>query len=133
MKHEEAILCIALGFKRAAAPNVDRSDAAFQKRRADHQETMALQGVFLGTHEGGDTGAGKGKGALEAFDKIRGAAARGIVDEPVFAVDARICGPAAQSFPEKFVANPGRRKTRFKRLAIELRKAKTGGTAADVS
>jgi hypothetical protein len=133
MKDEEAILCDALRFECAAAPDVERCDAAFQERRADHQETMALQGVFLSAHEDGDAGAGDGESTLEACDKIRGAAANGVVDEAVFAVDARIGGPAAQSFPKKFVPNSRRGKDAFERLAIELRETKTGGTAAHVA
>jgi hypothetical protein len=133
VKDEKAILCIALGFERAAAPNVDWGDAAFQERRADHQESMALQGIFLGAHEGGSADAREGEGALEALDKIQGVTARGVVDKPVFAVDARIGGPAAQSCTEKFVANSGWGKGVFEWLAIELRKTKTGGTAADIT
>src|SRR5216684_3597317 len=133
VENEEAILGIALGFESAAAPNVDRGDAAFQQRRADHQETMALQRIFLGAHKSGDARPGEDKGALEAFDKIRGAAARGVIDKPVFTVDARIGGPTAESFTEKFVANSRRGKGAFEQLAIELRKTKTGGTAADIA
>jgi hypothetical protein len=133
VKDEETVLCVALGFERAAAPNVDRREASFQQRRADHQETMALQGVFFGTHEGGDAGAGDRESALEACDKIRSAAARGVVDEAVFAVDARIGGPAAQSFAKKFVANSRLGKDAFEWLAIELRKSKARRTAADVA
>src|SRR5229473_825652 len=66
VENEEAILGIALGFERAAAPNVDRGDAAFQERRADHQETMALQGIFFGAHESGDAVAGQDESALKA-------------------------------------------------------------------
>src|SRR6267378_312482 len=107
VKDEEAILRLALGFERTAPPNVDGADAAFQQRRADHQETMTLQRIFLGTHEGGDAGAGEGESALEAFREFRRAAARGVVDEPVFPVHAWISGPAAESFPEKFVLDAG--------------------------
>ena len=95
VENEEAILGIALGFESAATPNVDGSDAAFQERRADHQETMALQGIFFGAHESGDAGAGPDESALKACDKIRRAAAGGVIDKPVFAVDAGIGRPAA--------------------------------------
>ena len=133
MQLEQPILGVALRFQHAAAPNVDWGDTAFQERWADHQETMALQRVFLGAHEGGDAGAGESKGKLETFDKIRSAAARDVIDKAVFAVDARIGGPAAKSFSKKFVANSHRGKDAFEWLAIELRKSKTGGTAADIA
>ena len=133
MEDEEAILGVALRFEEAAAPNMGGCGAAVQERRANHQEAMALQGIFFSAHEGNDVGPGEGEGAIDTFGEIRGATACGVVNEPVFAVDARISGPAAQSFPEKFVAYAGRRKTRFQWLAIELRKTKTGGAAADIA
>src|SRR6266852_7569213 len=79
VEDEEAILGAVLGFESAAAPDVDRGDAAFQQRRADHQETMALQRIFLGAQESGEAPPGEGRGALDAFDKIRGATARGVI------------------------------------------------------
>src|SRR6266849_7569736 len=133
VENEEAILGIALGFESAATPNVDGSDAAFQERGAYHQETMALQGIFFGAHESGDARPREGEGSLDAFDKIRGAAARDVVDEAVFTVDARVKRPAAQTFTGKFVANSGRRQAALERLAIELRKTKTGGAAAYIT
>jgi hypothetical protein len=94
---------------------------------------MALQGILLGAHEGSDVGPGEGESAIEAFGEIGGAAARCVINVPVFPIDAGIGGPAAQTFTEKFVANSGRRKIAFERLAIELRKTKTGGAAADIA
>ena len=133
MKDEKAILGIALGFEDATAPNMSGCDAAVQERGADHQEAMALQRIFLGAHEGSDVGPGEGEDAIEAFGEIGGAAARGVINVPVFPVDARIRGPATQTLTEKFVANSGRRKIALERLAIELRKTRTGGAAADIT
>jgi hypothetical protein len=133
VKDEEAILGVALGFEDAAAPNVGGYNPAVQERGADHQEAMALQGIFFGAHEGSDVGPGEGESAIEAFGEIGGAAARSVINVPVFPIDAGIGGPAAQTFTEEFVANSGRRKIAFERLAIELRKTKTGGAAADIA
>jgi len=133
VKDEEAILGVALGFEDAAAPNVGGCDAAVQERGADHQEAMALQGILLGAHEGSDFGPGEGEDAIDTFGEIGGAAARSVINVPVFPVDARIGGPAAQTFTEEFVANSGRRKIALERLAIELRKTRTGGAAADIT
>src|SRR5712692_597791 len=133
MDDKKAILGFALGFERAAAPNVHRTDTAFQESRADHQESVALQGIFLGTHEGRDASSGKGEGALDALDEIRCATAHGVVDEPIFPVRARISGPAAKSFPKKFVVDANRSKTRLQWFAIELRKTEAGRAAADVA
>jgi hypothetical protein len=94
---------------------------------------MALQWIFFGTHEGSGVGPGESESAIDTFGEIGGAAAGGVVDKPVFVVDARIGGPAAQAFTEKFVANSGRGKAALERLAIELRKTKTGGAAADIA
>src|SRR5260370_26676475 len=128
VENEEAILGIALGFESAATPNVDGSDAAFQERRADHQETMALQGIFFGAHESGDAGAGQDESALKACDKIRRAAAGGVIDKPVFAVDAGIGRPAAQSFTGKVAGNSRRGEEPFRELAIDLRETKMRGS-----
>jgi hypothetical protein len=94
---------------------------------------MALQWIFFGAHEGSDVGPGESEGAIDTFGEIRGATARGVINEAVFPVDARIGGPSAESFPEKFVANAGRRKAALERLAIELRETEACGTAADVA
>ena len=94
---------------------------------------MALQRIFLGAHHGGDASTRESKGPLDAFKEIVGVAARSIIYAAVFVVHARISGPATESFSEKFVANASRRKACLKRLAIELRKTKTGGAAADVT
>jgi len=133
VKDKEAILGVALGFEDAAAPNVGGCYAAVQERGANHQEAMALQGILLGAHEGSDVGPGEGEDAIESFGEIGGAAARVVIDVPVFPVHARIGGPATQTLTEKFVANSGRRKIAFERLAIELRKTRTGGPAADIA
>src|SRR5437667_2186390 len=95
VEDEEAILGVALGFEDATATNMGGRRAVVQERGADHQEAMALQGIFFGTHEGSDVGLGEGEGAIDAFGEIRGATARGVVNEPVFPVDARISGSAA--------------------------------------
>src|SRR5271157_967123 len=50
VQFEEAILGFALRFQFAASAEVRRRNAAIEQRRTNHQETMALQGVFLGTH-----------------------------------------------------------------------------------
>src|ERR1700676_82340 len=51
VQFEEAILGFALRFQFAAAADVHRGDAAIEKRRANHQETVALQRIFLGAHQ----------------------------------------------------------------------------------
>ena len=72
MEDEEAILGVALGFEDATATNMGGRRAVVQERGADHQEAMALQGIFFGTHEGSDVGLGEGEGAIDAFGEIRG-------------------------------------------------------------
>src|SRR5882762_10767824 len=80
-----------------------------------------------------DVGPGEGEDAIEAFGEIGGAAARGVINVPVFPVDARIRGPATQTLTEKFVANSGRRKIALHRHAMEFRKTRTGGAAAEIT
>ena len=94
---------------------------------------MALQGIFFGAHQGNDVGPGESEGMLDASGEIRGATAHSVIDQAVVAVDARISGPAAETFTEKFVTNPSRSKSGLERLAIELRETEAGGPAADVA
>jgi len=133
VENEEAILGVTLGFQRAAPPDVDRTDSMFQERRAYHQEAMALQRIFFGAHQGNDIAPGEGKGSLDTFHEIMGAAARRVIHAAVFVIHARISGPAAKSFPEKFVVNTSRSKSGLERFAIELRKTQAGGAAADIT
>ena len=48
-------------------------------------------------------------------------------------IGAGVGGPATKSAAEKFVLHSGRGQAGFERFAIELRKAETAGTAADVA
>jgi len=61
VEDEEAILGVALRFEEAAAPNMGGCGAAVQERRANHQEAMALQGIFFSAHEGNDVGPGEAR------------------------------------------------------------------------
>src|SRR5260370_33941204 len=132
MKDQETILGVTLGFQNAVATNVRGCNVSFEEGGADHQEAMALQRIFIGAHHGGDASTREGKGPLDAFKEIAGATARSIIHAAIFVVHARAGGPATESFSQKFVANSSRSKANFERLAIELRKSKTGGAAADV-
>jgi hypothetical protein len=133
MQLKEAILGVALRFQAASAANVQRCDTAFEERGADHQETMAFQRVFFGTHQRHGLEGGQSNCTIEAVGKIRRTPPRTIVNSPIFVIDARIRRPATQCFAEEFVLNFDRGKSRREWLAIELREAKASGAATDVA
>jgi len=115
VEDEEAILGVALGFEDGTAPNVGGCDTAVQERGADHQEAMHCRGSSSAHMRAVTLVRESARARFEAFGEIGGAAARGVINVPVFPVDARIGGPAAQTFTEKFVANSGRRKIALER------------------
>src|SRR5258708_8744105 len=131
MKDQETILGVTLGFQNAVATNVRGCNVSFEEGGADHQEAVALQRSFLGAYQGGDASTREGKGPLDAFKEIAGATARSIIHAAIFVVHARAGGPATERFSQKFVANSSRSKANFERLAIAMRKSKTGRPRAE--
>ncbi len=133
MQFEQAILGFTLRFQFAASAEVRRRNATIKQRRTNHQETMALQGIFLGAHQSYFCHTRQFQRPINSDEKIRGRAAFFIVDNAVSVVCAGIRWTAPQSLSKKLVANACSGKARFERLAVELRKPETARPAADIA
>jgi hypothetical protein len=130
---EQTILGVALRFQDSATAEVRGHYAALEQRRADHQEAVALEGIFFGTHQNDVRGARQSQQAIDAGRKFRGFAARGVVHPAIGEINAEVGWPSTKRFAEKLVSQTGGGQQGFEWLAIELRKTKTGGAAADIT
>ncbi len=94
---------------------------------------MTVQRILLRAHQDDILVWQEAEQAIQRVFKIRRFPPGGIIDQAVRSIVSGIQRPAAELVPKELVDDFGGGELGHQRLAIELRKAETAGTAADIT
>jgi len=129
---EQAVLSRLLRLDPRAFANVLRNDSQANEFGAHHQKAMALQRVFLSTHDRHRVILQFLLQALQPRPKRIGLSPKGVINEAVGAIGVRIIGAAAQFLAEEQVSDVFGAQKLFKGGLAEMGQASALGHAADV-